>query len=80
MRYFLVTSCVRLHDYWNCTSELNPPKNIKITKTFFGFVSGLSIDSCFSHRQKASVTDNVHQLFSRDFDQLKDRRLEPQTA
>ncbi len=24
MTYFLVTSCVRLHDYWNCTSELNP--------------------------------------------------------
>ena len=27
MTYFLVTSCVRLHDYWNCTSELNPRVN-----------------------------------------------------
>jgi hypothetical protein len=30
MTYFLVTSCVRLHDYWNCTSELNPRSKGKL--------------------------------------------------
>ena len=63
MTYFLVTSGVMLHDYWNCTSELNPRMN---TNHYDVFNTALNTIREIKHIEKF-MSDKLAQHFIRIF-------------
>jgi len=84
MTYFLVTSGLRLHDYWNCTSELNPryiifwfahllqrPQELPETALVFRGREGIGKDTLMKPLRE--IVGNEHYLMLSSLNQITGR-------